>query len=255
MEEAILMEEGVAERLREQEFDLIDDYVHGRLALADRADTERYVLTTPERMASLRVARALAAQRPAVAVEPALAGARAPWKSNRLVPVATLLAAGLAAVALIPHWGVDIQPPATAPTPVGGAVPTIRSGGQSSEDAAPLQTVTLLMDADRGEPRPVVHLASGTVAVRLQVEVPGPPRNVSYSLQVDDAAGRRVFEGSDLATRVAGPYRFVEATVPAQALGPGARTISLTAEGAQAASHPEYRWQIDTLRDGMEQKK
>jgi len=103
MEEAILMEDGVAERLREEEFDLIDDYVQGRLSTAERADMERYVLTTPERMASLRVARALAAQRPVAAAEPVRSAPRAHWKSNRMLPVATLLAAGIAGVALIPQ--------------------------------------------------------------------------------------------------------------------------------------------------------
>jgi len=101
-----------------------------------------------------------------------------------------------------------------------------------------------------------VRLASGMLAVRLQAEVPGPARDVAYALQVDDAAGRRVFEVSGLAVRVAGRYRFVEVSVPAEALGPGARTISLRAAGGAAdGTPPEYRWQIDTLRDGTEQKK
>jgi len=256
MEEAILMEDGVAERLREEEFDLIDDYVQGRLSTAERADMERYVLTTPERMASLRVARALAAQRPVAAAEPVRSAPRAHWKSNRMLPVATLLAAGIAGVALIPQWGVNIRPVATAPTPLDGSMPTARRGAQPSEAAAPLQSITLLADTARGGPRAVVRLASGMLAVRLQAEVPGPARDVAYALQVDDAAGRRVFEVSGLAVRVAGRYRFVEVSVPAEALGPGARTISLRAAGGAAdGTPPEYRWQIDTLRDGTEQKK
>jgi hypothetical protein len=72
---------------------------------------------------------------------------------------------------------------------------------------------------------------------------------------MDDAAGRRVFAVSDLAVRVAGRYRFVEATVPAEAFGSGIRTISLRAAEAADVTAPEYRWQIEILRDGTEQKK
>jgi hypothetical protein len=66
---------------------------------------------------------------------------------------------------------------------------------------------------------------------------------------VDDGSGTPVFEKSHLSTRVAGPYTFVEAAVPADALGAGSRTIYLTVDGAARATSPEYRWQITTVRD------
>lgn len=234
IEEAILTEDGVAERLREEEFDLVDDYVRGKLADTDRTDMERYVLTTPEHVESLRVARALAAQRPATVV-------RSKWRARRALPVAALLAASLAAVVVIPHWGVNLGTSAV-PVPVPGALAPI--------EPAPGQTVTLLTDTSRGGSRPLIRLASDVVTVRLQTEVPGPPRNVSYSIRVDDAAGTSVFEKSHLTTHVAGPYIFVEAAVPVEAFGAGVRTISLTVEGAAATAVPEYRWQINTVRDG-----
>lgn len=237
MEEAILTQDGVAERLRDEEFDLIDDYVRGTLAEAERADMERYVLTTPEQLESLRVARALAAQRPATVFRPR-------WSRRRALPVAALLAAGLAAVVVIPNWSVDVG---TSSVSVPGTRPSV--------ELSPDQTFTLLTDASRGGSRSILRLASGAVTVRLQTEVPGPQRSASYSIRVEDAVGTPVFEKSHLAIHVAGPYTFVEAAVPAEAFDSGARTILLTVDGAVAATAPEYRWQITTVRDGTVQKK
>jgi len=239
MEEAILMEDGVAERLRAEEFDLIDDYVRGKLAETERADMERYVLTTPEHVESLRVARALAAQRPEAVVRPRR-------NRRRALSGAALLAAGLAAVAVIPHWSADIGT---------SSVPVVIPGAPPSVELVPDQTITLLTDTSRGGSRPVVRLASDAMAVRLQTEVPGPPGNASYSIRVDDGAGTRVFEKSHLATHVAGRYTFVEAVVPAVVFGSGARTVFLTVDGAVAATAPEYHWVITTVRDDAVQKK
>jgi hypothetical protein len=255
MEKAILTEEGVAERLREQEFDLVDDYVRGKLAEAERADLEQYVLNTPEQVESLRIARGLAAQRPAGVAASAMV--RVPRKHPKLLPVAALLAAGLAAVVVIPHWGVDLGSSSTVHTSsegglvsAGSSASAVDSSAPPSVERIPDQTIILLTDTNRGGARPVVHLASDALTVRLQTEVPGPPRDVSYSLRVVDASGTPVFEKSHLSTRTAGPYTFVEAAIPADALGAGSRTIFLTVDGAAGATTPEYRWQIDTVRDG-----
>ena len=239
MEEAILMEEGVAERLRDEEFDLIDDYVRGKLAGTERADMERYVLTTPEHVEALRVARALAAQLSEAVVRPR-------WSRRRALPGAALLAAGLAAVVVIPHWSTDMGT---------SSVPVVIPGAPPSVELAPDQTITLLTDTSRGGSRPVVRLASDAVAVRLQTEVPGPTGGASYSIRVNDAAGTLVFEKSHLATHVAGRYTFVEAVVPAEVFGSGARSVFLSVDGAAEATAPEYRWEITTIRDDAAQKK
>jgi hypothetical protein len=251
MEEAILTEDGVAERLRDEEFDLIDDYVRGKLAETERADMERYVLTTPEHVESVRLARALAAQRPAGEAVSRLrslgaltsATVQPPRRRNRLLSVGALLAAGLAAVVVIPHWNVDLGRPSTAPRLEGGAASSIEP---SVVERGPDQTIVLLADTSRGGPRPMVHLSSDAVSVRVQTEVPGPAKDVSYSMRMDDAAGALIFERHHLSTRVAGPYTFVEAVIPAEVLGSGARTISLAVDGVTS---PEYRWQIDVVRD------
>ena len=245
VEEAILTEEGVAERLSEQELDLIDEYVRGTLAKSERADLERYVLNTPEHVESLRIARALAAQRPVGLATSTVV--RTPRKHSKFLPVAALLAAGLAAVVVIPHWGVDFGPSSAVHTPSNDGAAS--RGTAASVERIPDQTIILLTDTNRGGTRPLVHLAYDAVTVRLQTEVPGPPRDVSYSLRVADAAGTPVFEKSHLATRAAGPYTFVEAAVPAAVFGAGPQTIFLSVDGAAGATSPEYRWQINTVRD------
>ena len=257
LEAATLMEEGVAERLREQEFDLIDDYVHGRLSGADRRDVESNVLITPERLVTLEVARALAAQsRPTAAALSPRKPARH-WRPNRFQTLATLAAAGLAAVAFIPHWGFYVSQPVGSASPAGAFTPAL----PATPAALPVQasgtvpTITLLADADRGGLRPVVHLGSRNSVVRLQAEVPEPRRASSYSIELLSAAGARLFSAADLAIRGAGAYRFVEAMVPAEALGPGARTVTLRVDGSSENEPPEYRWQIDTVQDGGAQKK
>jgi len=204
---------------------------------------------------SLRIARGLAAQRPAGVAASAMV--RVPRKHPKLLPVAALLAAGLAAVVVIPHWGVDLGSSSTVHTSsegglvsAGSSASAVDSSAPPSVERIPDQTIILLTDTNRGGARPVVHLASDALTVRLQTEVPGPPRDVSYSLRVVDASGTPVFEKSHLSTRTAGPYTFVEAAIPADALGAGSRTIFLTVDGAAGATTPEYRWQIDTVRDG-----
>jgi hypothetical protein len=251
LEEAILTEEGIAERLRDEEFDLIDDYVRGKLAETERADMERYVLTTPEHVESVRLARALAAQRPAGEAASRLRSlaaltsttVQAPRKRNRLLPIGALLAAGLAVVVIIPHWNVDLGRSLTAPASEGGAAPLSEP---PVVERAPDQTVVLLADTSRGGVRPMVHLSSEAVSVRVQTEVPGPAKDVSYVMRVDDTTGGPIYERPHLSTRVAGRYTFVEAVISAEVLGSGARTISLAVDGMTS---PEYRWQIDIVRD------
>jgi hypothetical protein len=255
LEEATLREDGVAERLREQEFDLIDDYVQGRLTQADCGDVERNLLITPERLLTLQVARALAAQHRITGADFGSHKTARYWRPNRFRTFAAL-AAGLTAVAFIPHWGSYFdQPGAASPvsalTPVRPSTPAILPMQASSTIA----TITLLADADRGGSRPAIHLGSGGSAVRLQAEVPEPRKGSSYSIELISADGTRLFSAGDLKIRGAGAYRFVEVTVPAEALGPGARIVTLRVGGSSEKEPPEYRWQFETVQEGGAQKK
>jgi hypothetical protein len=279
LETAIFEEEGVAESLLDEEFDLLDDYVRGRLTPADRADVERYLSVTPERIESLRVARALAVQRSvspadvassadvaplAQAVPHKARESRKPGRRRVFVAILLASAAGLAVVALIPlkWWSTNTGRFATAPpaartvSPATGPLAPSSETGALPTTAAPGQIVMLLADADRGGgSAPTVHIAAGTATLRLQTEVPDPPRASTYSIRVDDASGGLVFEGAHLAARAAGRYRFVEVAVPVQVLGTGSRTISLRVDGSASAVAPEFQWKINFERADATQKK
>ena len=63
LEERVMVQEGYAERLREAEYDLLDDYAAGRLDAGERADVERHLLAAADGESSLRLARAMVARR------------------------------------------------------------------------------------------------------------------------------------------------------------------------------------------------
>lgn len=264
LEDSIVTEDGVAERLRDEEFDLLDDYAAGVMSAEDRGAVERHLLNTAESLHSLKVARALRRQGAAAgSAESAPAdrpttgrragGQAAGWsrfRRQRAAGAAALLAAGIASLALIPVWhqGPDGRGPRTGTLVLPGSTAAVAPRpGDAPADSLPV--ITLVADVVRGVPRPPprIKIAAGTTSVRLQAEVPDAEPGVLYSLRIDDAAGRRLFEGSELAIRVAGRYQFVEAAVPAAALAPGARTISLRASGAAREAPAKFSWRITGL--------
>ena len=268
LEDSIVTEDGVAERLRDEEFDLLDDYAAGVMNAEDRGAVERHLLNTAESLHSLKVAHALRRQGAAVgSAESApadrpttlsrIGGQAAGWwrfRPQRAAGAATLLAAGIAALALIPVWhsgpdGRDLRTdtlvlPGNTAAVAPASAPRL---GDAPTDSLPV--ITLVADVERGAPRPPpqVKIAAGTASVQLQAEVPDAEPGVLYSLRVDDAAGRRLFEGSELAIHVAGRYQFVEAVVPSSALAPGARTISLRASSAPREAPAKFSWRITGL--------
>jgi hypothetical protein len=253
LEQAMLLEDGVAERLREEEFDLVDDYVHGRLSTTDGSDFDRNFLITPERFVTLRVARAMAAQRH---LNPAgsSTGKRAKyWRPSRFQAFAT--AAGLAAVALLGYWDVGLRRPVPSAADVSTRALPAPPAPVAAQPPETLTTVTLLADTNRGGAKAVLHLGSGHEAIRLQVEVPEPQAQALYSVEVGSAMEPRLLYAPKLAIRGAGVYRYVELTAPAEALGPGSRTVTLRIDGADADSTPQFRWQIESDQAGATQKK
>lgn len=246
MEESILVEDGFAERLRDEEFDLLDDYAASRLSAEDAAAVERYLRDSTEKMHSLRVARALrrrgAADGEVSGRWPFVGGRRRrAWQVG-----GSVLAACLVGVAFIPHWrGMAPQAPDSAPGT--GGTPSVASdaGSRAVVPAdARLPIITLVADVRRGAARSSLDIEAGASAVRLQAEVPEQAPNVLYTLRVSDGEGQPLFEGSMLNVHTAGPYRFVEAVVPAVVLGPGERTVSLAASDAAAAAPAIFAWHI-----------
>jgi len=100
--------------------------------------------------------------------------------------------------------------------------------------ATSIQTVALLAGAQRGADDLEVKIAHGAGRIRLQAEVAQPRAGERYRLRVADGA-RTVFAAEALPLQQTGPYSYVEATLPADALGGGVRQISVQPQGSDPA--------------------
>jgi hypothetical protein len=254
LEEAVILEDGVAERLRAEELDLIDDYAAGRLTSEEQADVERQLLTSAEQVHSLRVARQLIRERTSREAQ-GMSGTQAAvarphrW-TGRFAATGALLAAGLIAVALIPNWTGTPRPPIQIPPPAAdSAIPAPGSAPSPMKAADSPPILTLLADLNRGSTLPSLHWKAGLAAVRLQAEVPEPKRGARYSIRIYDHTGDRLFEGAALPVHAAGRYSFVDTVVPSAALGPGERTISLQSSDAAEGAPAQYTWRIVAVLD------
>lgn len=217
LEERLFAEAGFAERAQAVETDLLDDLARGHLDPDDRARAQRLFTATGKDRLRLRIALALADMR-------ASAGARrlrAPAVSTRSPPrrrwrawAGVALAASLAFAAV----GLRLHRPA-APGPAAAA------------DA----TISLLATTARGlDGSEEIRVAPTAAMVRVQAEVDADDPQTRYELRVL-AGARTLFRAGDLAVREAGPYRFVEARVPASLLS-GERHVQVVAAGADAAT-------------------
>jgi hypothetical protein len=281
LEEAILTETGLAERLREEEFDLLDDYAASRLNAEDAAAVEQYLLATVEDRESLRIARAL--QREARQPEPRHPEARQPLapgprvpetpvlepavpelpatalppprtprraSAQRLSVTSMLIAASVAALVIVPAWLLTRDPPHARASPESSiAVPFVISSPDQAPHTVPAvepPVITLLADVSRGAERPTLKVIANASSVRLQVEVPAQSPVSLYAVEIRDPSGRELFKKRGLAVQIAGPYRFVEAEIPVPALAPGDRTVVLTSDAAEHAA-PEFKWRVTAI--------
>ena len=95
---------------------------------------------------------------------------------------------------------------------------------QTNEAIASLPVITLRDDQQRSEHATLIlPYRAGDVRVQAEVDEPVSQR---YELRIGDAR-TVVFTARDLSAKVAGPYRFVEAVVPANALNGGERQIDV----------------------------
>jgi hypothetical protein len=96
-----------------------------------------------------------------------------------------------------------------------------------------------------------LHWPAQAGAIRLQVEIPDTSREpeTEYTLQLNDVDGKALFMSGPEPMKVAGPYRFVDVTVPSSALGPGPRTITLRRALQAPEAPPMYAWQVTGAPD------
>jgi hypothetical protein len=223
LEERLMLEEQLGDLLREAEHDLLDDYASGRLLPEERAAVEQYLLATPADRERLKVARALARlQEGRPEARPRRSAPRWPIRFGVAIAACAILSLGV----------LDIRMKTTVDRP-----------------ATTTATVVLLADAQRGSSEGSISISPKITHVRLQVEIPAKGSASTYSLAIAEGNGRVLYEAHDLAPRSAGPYPFVEAIVPAEALGTPRCRISLTDSAAgSASSGPAFTWDIQIQR-------
>jgi anti-sigma factor RsiW len=228
LEERLMVEEHLADLLREAEHDLLDDYASGRLVPEERAAVEKYLLVTAADRERLKVARALARLQAA----PERARSRSPF-TRRWWPPGWPVRLGVAiAACAILSLGVLVF----RMKPTGGL-------------PAPTTTVVLLADAQRGSSGGSINISATAARVRLQVEIPAKGSASTYTLAIADRGGRVLYEAPDLPPRLAGPYPFVEAIVPATALDSPRCRITLTESTSNPASpRRAFAWDLEVQR-------
>ena len=225
LEQRLVVEAGVAERVRQVEYDLLDDYARGRLAADQRRAVEQRLLRTAADRQRLAVARGLAAlPKPRIG----LPARQRRWSGAALGGIAATL---LLAVLLWPHQsGVPV--PGEAP------VTSARTGA--------VYTVSLLAQLSRGNGAQPLSVPVGTAQVRLQAEVEKPDAADIYELQLLDGDGRLLQAAPGLHWQRAGTHAYIEAVVPIAALAPGLRRIEVHAAGGVVAES----WTVEASTGG-----
>ena len=257
-EERLLSDDECAERVREAEDDLLDDYAAGRLTADDRAAVEQYLLSSPDGEQRLQFARALAAtanqaaQATAPTVPSGSGGAPAAPGSRRwIAPLGLLIAAGAAYFLLmLPGWRTP--PPAGSPsadgTPVAPGAPEPQIAARPA-DTTPPHAVLLLAEVQRGGSAATqISIPQGTTRLRLQLEVTSSAGTASgpqtYQVAVRDQNNQELLAAASLTAREVGVYHIVEVEAPVTTLGEGVRHIVLSrAEGDRL--EPVFDWEID----------
>jgi len=218
LERHLFVDAELADRIDAIDCDLIDDCARGRLPAAEA----RRVRTRAAWR--VRFAKALVESQPhATMLPPAHA------RASAVRPTSWGLAC--AASLLLAFAGIRWQWFNPART-------------QSTIDASALPVVTLLAEQRRGAASPLaLPMHDGNVRVQAEIDDAAASPSSRYALSIADAE-RTVFVAHDLAPHTAGPYRFIEAIVPATALGPDMRRIIVANEGSRNAFEPSWDVQM-----------
>lgn len=261
VEDRLLLEDGFAERLREAEYDLLDDYAANCLDAGERADVERHLLVTAGDRDALRVAKALARRRAAAPARPdtanqTTAGPRplkdtesAPWRWSARpwwsVAAAATVAGTFLLAGLLPRWRdhrVVGSPVLSQAGPPSAAVDGKDDGVAARSSTA---TVLLLAEVERGTTGRPLRLAEQLQGVRLQTELPGPSVAASYELVVTTGSTGVPFIARGLAPRTSGAYQYLEASVPRAVLSSGRHEITIRPEPVVDGAAPAFTWRVD----------
>jgi hypothetical protein len=244
IEDAILLEDEVAERLRAEELDLFSDYATGRLSASERADVEQNLLTSGGAAHSLRIAGLLARQGRLApgAIQPTGRLRHRYFAPPHRAAFAALISITVLAVLILPRWRTEPSLPSSPNSMIVSNPAPGNAAKVSARPPSPIPVLTLLMDVNRGasQPAPAWPRAS---QVRLEAEVPAGAEG-PFILTIEDAHGYPQFQSGELTARAVSPYRYVEAVVPTQALANGINAVVLRSANAPLGAPPTFHWEI-----------
>ena len=247
LEEQLMQDADVAEMLRQEETDLVDDYVLARLTAADRAGFERHLLVDPAIRQRVKIARALqeiATKRshPAGSEARRASPRPSPWNRWPVRAAAIFVLCAFAVTLLMRATRNDvIDAPVAKEGPA--ASPAVGALETGPDDVAGVSSsIVLLADLQRGgQPQPV-HVTAKTGDLLLQAETSSSDSSLTYRLSISEDSGRSLFSADGLHPVSRGGYVFVEVSMHGSTLGTGRRVVSLQ---RQDSGDAPFSWTLD----------
>jgi hypothetical protein len=233
IETLVFDDDEVLAAVRDAEDDLIDRYLAGALAAADREAFEKRFATSISRKERIAFARALA---DGLASGSTVAARR---RSRFVLPaVASLAAALVIGVALRALVAPDGARVVTPPSPAVGTGTTPPSAPVAPPSDPPAVATLILprVDLQRGGGTFLrLRVPEGATAVRFQAEVARPIAGARYAATLRRVEGDLVWQG-DALVNVA--QRHLSVTLPAELVQPGDYILRLAAPGASSDEYP-----------------
>ena len=234
LHEVLAGDESVAEMLRREEADLVDDYAFGHLGVEDREAFERHLFVDSAIRERVRVARALQN----VAVE--LQSKVSVW-DRWPTRAAVALVACIFAIPLFTRMNRDAS---VAPLSAAKASPAKPAAGKAEFTTR----IVLLTDLEHAGEARVVRVAIGAPGIQLVAEATSSDPSVFYELRVEDESGAWIFSAEDLRPVERQGRVFVEVSIPANAsLGTGRRVVTLQ---PQTPGVESFMWRMDVQPAG-----
>jgi hypothetical protein len=265
--EALLFEDdAVLQAVRDAEDDLIDRYLAGELAPADREAFEQKFATSASRQERIAFARALpqglasssgapAHPTPAAVVEFAR-GRHAGFSTARrfALPAGATVAAALV-LGIAWRAGLTTRDDQAVSPPPGTGTTSRPSRATGLASPAPGETLpppskgptVATLNLPRSELRrgagslPRLRVPDGTTAIRLQPEVDAPITGARYVVTLRRVEGPVVWQGTAQADVARGR---LSVTVPVRLVGPGDYVLRLSAPGTSPDDSAEYPFRI-----------
>ena len=247
LDEASIVNDEVAARLRHAETDLIDNYVQGQLSGATLERFESYYLSSPHRREKVRLAASVlsAVDRSAAREGPASRKDRVvgPTRRTWLAFAATL---AIVASGVFLFEAVRLRNESTRTTsgnraaepgasePASASSPPVSASPSGKRSASPERVVAVVLPPPTRAVAPIPTLAipAGVDGVRfeLQLETNDFP---SYRVGLKDPATSRILWRSDwIVPRSSADQASILVVVPANLLGPRHYSLDLSGRGA-----------------------